>query len=25
LIEVPVGDMPNPWRFINLPKTRGLA
>jgi acetolactate synthase-1/2/3 large subunit len=23
LIEVPVGDMPSPWRFIDLPKVRG--
>jgi acetolactate synthase I/II/III large subunit len=23
LIEVPVGDMPNPWQFIDLPKVRG--
>jgi acetolactate synthase I/II/III large subunit len=25
LIEVPVGDMPSPWRFINMPKVRGNA
>jgi trk system potassium uptake protein TrkH len=24
LIEVPVGDMPNPWPFLDLPKVRGL-
>jgi acetolactate synthase-1/2/3 large subunit len=24
LIEVPVGDMPNPWPFIDMPKVRGL-
>jgi acetolactate synthase-1/2/3 large subunit len=24
LIEVPVGEMPSPWRFIDLPKVRGL-
>jgi acetolactate synthase-1/2/3 large subunit len=24
LIEVPVGDMPSPWPFIDLPKVRGL-
>jgi acetolactate synthase-1/2/3 large subunit len=24
LIEVPVGDMPSPWQFIDLPKVRGL-
>ena len=23
LIEVPVGDMPSPWPFIDLPKVRG--
>jgi acetolactate synthase I/II/III large subunit len=23
LIEVPVGDMPSPWQFIDLPKVRG--
>jgi acetolactate synthase-1/2/3 large subunit len=23
LIEVPVGDMPSPWRFINMPRVRG--
>jgi acetolactate synthase I/II/III large subunit len=24
LIEVPVGEMPSPWPFIDLPKVRGL-
>jgi acetolactate synthase I/II/III large subunit len=24
LIEVPVGDMPSPWQFIDLPKVRGV-
>jgi len=24
LIEVPVGDMPSPWPFIDLPKVRGI-
>ena len=24
LIEVPVGDMPSPWPFIDLPKVRGV-
>jgi acetolactate synthase-1/2/3 large subunit len=24
LIEVPVGDMPNPWKFIDFPKVRGV-
>jgi acetolactate synthase-1/2/3 large subunit len=24
LIEVPVGDMPSPWQFIDLPKVRGM-
>jgi acetolactate synthase-1/2/3 large subunit len=24
LIEVPCGDMPNPWQFIDMPKVRGL-
>jgi acetolactate synthase-1/2/3 large subunit len=23
LIEVPCGDMPDPWRFIDMPKVRG--
>jgi acetolactate synthase-1/2/3 large subunit len=23
LIEVPCGDMPSPWQFIELPKVRG--
>jgi acetolactate synthase-1/2/3 large subunit len=23
LIEVPVGDMPSPWHFIDMPKLRG--
>ncbi|SDR34426.1 acetolactate synthase-1/2/3 large subunit [Rhizobiales bacterium GAS113] len=23
LIEVPVGEMPSPWRFIHMPKVRG--
>jgi acetolactate synthase-1/2/3 large subunit len=23
LIEVPTGEMPNPWTFINMPKVRG--
>jgi acetolactate synthase-1/2/3 large subunit len=23
LIEVPVGDMPDPWQFIDMPKVRG--
>ena len=23
LIEVPCGDMPSPWQFIDLPKVRG--
>ncbi|MBN8944784.1 MAG: acetolactate synthase [Rhizobiales bacterium] len=25
LIEVPVGDMPSPWRFLDMPRIRGLA
>ena len=25
LIEVPVGDMPSPWPFIDLPKVRGTS
>lgn len=25
LIEVPVGEMPSPWRFLDLPRIRGLA
>jgi len=24
LIEVPVGEMPSPWRFIHMPKLRGV-
>jgi acetolactate synthase I/II/III large subunit len=24
LIEVPVGNMPNPWQFLDLPKVRGV-
>ena len=24
LIEVPCGDMPSPWQFIDMPKVRGL-
>jgi acetolactate synthase-1/2/3 large subunit len=24
LIEVPVGDMPSPWQFIDLPRVRGV-
>ncbi len=24
LIEVPVGEMPSPWQFIDLPKVRGV-
>jgi len=24
LIEVPFVEMPSPWRFINMPKVRGL-
>ena len=24
LIEVPCGDMPSPWQFIDLPKVRGI-
>ena len=24
LIEVPVGEMPSPWPFIDLPKVRGV-
>jgi acetolactate synthase-1/2/3 large subunit len=24
LIEVPVGEMPSPWPFIDLPKVRGI-
>jgi acetolactate synthase-1/2/3 large subunit len=24
LIEVPVGDMPSPWQFIDMPKVRGI-
>jgi acetolactate synthase I/II/III large subunit len=24
LIEVPSGDMPSPWRFIDMPKVRGI-
>jgi|SRR5579871_1486757 len=24
LIEVPVGDLPDPWQFIDLPKVRGV-
>ena len=23
IIEVPVGDMPSPWQFIDMPKVRG--
>jgi acetolactate synthase-1/2/3 large subunit len=23
LIEVPVGEMPSPWEFIMMPRTRG--
>ncbi|MEA2989086.1 MAG: acetolactate synthase large subunit, partial [Alphaproteobacteria bacterium] len=23
LIEVPCGDMPSPWPFIDMPKVRG--
>jgi acetolactate synthase I/II/III large subunit len=23
LIEVPVGDLPDPWRFIDMAKVRG--
>ena len=25
LIEVPVGEMPSPWQFIDLPKVRGVS
>ena len=25
LIEVPVGEMPSPWPFIDLPKVRGTS
>lgn len=25
LIEVPVGDMPSPWRFLDMPRLRGAA
>ncbi|MGL4288471.1 MAG: thiamine pyrophosphate-dependent enzyme, partial [Phreatobacter sp.] len=25
LIEVPVGEMPSPWRFLDMPRIRGLA
>jgi len=25
LLEVPVGDMPSPWQFIDLPKVRGVS
>jgi acetolactate synthase I/II/III large subunit len=25
LIEVPVGEMPSPWPFLDLPKVRGVA
>jgi acetolactate synthase-1/2/3 large subunit len=25
LIEVPVGEMPNPWPFLDLPRVRGKA
>jgi acetolactate synthase-1/2/3 large subunit len=25
LIEVPVGEMPSPWRFIHMPKIRAKA
>jgi acetolactate synthase-1/2/3 large subunit len=25
LIEVPCGDMPSPWQFIDLPKVRGVS
>ena len=24
IIEVPVGDMPSPWQFIDMPKVRGV-
>jgi acetolactate synthase-1/2/3 large subunit len=24
LIEVPVGDLPSPWEFIQMPKVRGV-
>jgi acetolactate synthase-1/2/3 large subunit len=24
LIEVPVAEMPSPWRFIHMPKVRGV-
>jgi acetolactate synthase-1/2/3 large subunit len=24
LIEVPVGDLPDPWQFIDMPKVRGV-
>jgi acetolactate synthase-1/2/3 large subunit len=24
IIEVPVGDMPSPWQFIDMPKVRGI-
>jgi acetolactate synthase-1/2/3 large subunit len=24
VIEVPVGDMPSPWQFIDMPKVRGV-
>jgi acetolactate synthase-1/2/3 large subunit len=23
VIEVPIGDVPNPWKFVQLPKVRG--
>jgi len=25
LVEVPVGEMPSPWRFIHMPRVRGKA
>jgi acetolactate synthase-1/2/3 large subunit len=24
IVEVPVGDMPSPWQFIDMPKVRGI-
>jgi hypothetical protein len=24
VIEVPTGDLPDPWQFIDMPKVRGV-
>ena len=24
VIEVPTGDLPDPWQFIDMPKVRGI-